>query len=621
MLARPVPIRAGRPRFPRVARRRVLRLAGLAAAAAVLAAGCATVPTVGQPRAVIGATGQNPQFVQPIPPVPRPGWKPRDIVLGFVAASASFADHYAAAKQFLSPAARSTFRLGTWPVTVVKGSLKVTTRTTGKNTMEATLPAKQLATISDIGQEVYQPASHQYSFTLAETGGQWRITHMSSQALLLSEDAFKDVYQPRNLYFWSPTNLALVPEPVFAPQQDTYAAAAAGLVTALLRTNQDRGDNERDRTWLAGATQTGFLPGTTLIGNKVTIAGQTAIVNLGGAAARATAQQVHEMAQQLVTTLTSTSYGAPAIARHVELFVNGKLLDSNEQPLLPGPAPYNGQLYYLATNGTVSVWSGHGSKAIRNPVGRGQVHFSDVAVLTEPTPGTRLLAGAVSTGASCTVYHGTLASTAPLTPTALPDLQSGPCTSVSWDSNGDIWAVTEHGIWVLPPLPAKQQFLPILSGDGGRLPLLPGDSPASYHVLSVRLAPDAVRVAMLVQVDGPDGKPGAKQVVMAAVTRTQGQFVLGSTVAVGPTLDDPSAISWLDADDLVVLAGSELYSVPVNGGAPDPITPAPGGALSVTAAGPGHIALSGGGQIWASSNLDQAMQLITPQGSSASYQE
>ena len=298
-------------------------------------------------------------------------------------------------------------------------------------------------------------------------------------------------------------------------------------------------------------------------------------------------------------------------------------MDSNEQPLLPGPAPANGQLYYLASNGTVSVWNGQVSKAIRNPVGRGQIHFSEsqLAVLTEPTPGTRLLAGAVDTGASCTVYHGTLTGTTPLTPTALPDPRSGPCTSVSWDANGDIWAVTAQGIWVLPPGQPKPRFLPILSEDGGKLPLLPGDSPASYHVLSLRLAPDAVRVAMLVQVDGPGGKPGPTQVVMAAVTNMDGQFVLGSTVAVGPTLQEPSAISWLDADDLVVLARSELYSVPVNGGAQDPITVAPGGAVSVTAAGGGHIALSSGDQIWTSSGLDQAMQPIAPEGNSAAYQE
>jgi hypothetical protein len=97
--------------------------------------------------------------------------------------------------------------------------------------------------------------------------------------------------------------------------------------------------------------------------------------------------------------------------------------------------------------------------------------------------------------------------------------------------------------------------------------------------------------------------------------------VLGSTVAVGPTLAGPSALDWLDADDLVVLAGSELYSVPVNGGAQERITPAPAGAVSVTATGTGQIALAGGDQIWVSSGLDQGMQQITAQGSNVAYQE
>jgi hypothetical protein len=602
-----------------VARRHVLRVAGLAAAVAVLAAGCATVPTVGQPRAVVGAIGQSPQFVQPIPPVPHPDWDAKNIVLGFVAASASFAGHHAAAQQFLSPAARRRFHLGRWPVTVVQGQPKVVTSKGGRNTTVVTLPTWQLATISDIGQEVYRPTKREYKFTVVKTDGRWRISNLSSPALLLSQNSFMDVYQARNLYFWSPTYLNLVPEPVFAPQQDTYAAAAASLVNALLRTNQDRGDNQHDRTWLAGATQTAFLPGTTLIGNKVDISGQTAIVNLGGAAAKASSTELSRMAQQLVTTLTSTSYGAPAIARHVDLLVNGQLVDSNEQPNLPGSAPASGLLYYLASNGTVSVWNGQSGRAIRNPVGRGQLPFTELAVLTEPTEVTRLFAGAVDSGQGCTVYHGTLAGTAPLTASALPDPLSGKCTSVSWDSQGDIWAVTGRGIWVLPP--GQQHFVPVSSEDGGSLPLLPGDSTAGYHVLSVRVAPDAVRVAMLIQLNGPASKPGPTRVVMAAVTRTQGQFVLGSTVAVGPTLADPAALSWLDPDDLVVLARSELYAVPVNGGAQDPVTPAPAGADSVTATGQGHIALAGGGQIWTSVGPDQAMQQISVQGSKAAYQE
>ncbi|MDQ2876993.1 MAG: LpqB family beta-propeller domain-containing protein, partial [Actinomycetota bacterium] len=551
-------------------------------------------------------------FVQPIPPVPQPSWGPTQIAEGFLAASASFIGKHAAAQQFLSPAARRTFPLGRWPVTVVSGPLTVSTTVLGSPTkglpvlMRVTLHTTQLATISDIGQYVYGRAQARYQFTLIRTGGQWRISSMAPQALLLTQDSFMDVYQARNLYFWSPNYLSPVPEPVFAPQQDTYAAAAASLVNALLRTSQNRAD-QQDRTWLAGATQTAFLPGTTLIGNKVTIAGQTAIVNLGGAAAKASSAELQNMAQQLIETLTSTSYSSPAIARHVQLQVNGQLRDSNEPP---SPAPAPGPLYYLASNGTVSAWNGAG-KAIRNPVGRDQIPFTEIAVLTEPTADTPLLAGAVPSDRGCGIYHGPLAGTAALTLSTVPDARSGPCTSVSWDTQGDIWAATPAGIWVLPA--GQQQFLRVIK------PLLPGDNLTAYRVLSVRVAPDAVRVAMLVQVESTASAPGGTQVVMAAVSRTQGQFGLGPTVAVGPTLADPVALSWLDPDHLVVLARSELYSVPVNGGVQGPIEPAPAGAVSVTATGPGRIALAGGGQIWTSSGLDQGM-LFAVKGTGAAYQ-
>jgi hypothetical protein len=605
-----------------VARATVLRAACLAAAAAVLAAGCATVPTVGQPRAVIGATGQIPQFVQPIPPVPEASWTPTQIVNGFVAASASFTGRHAAARQFLTPAAGRAFPLGRWPVTVVSGTGTIHTSALGLPSkgppvvMLATMTIPQLATISDIGQYVYGQAKRTFQFTLVKNDGRWRITRMSPPALLLSQDSFTDVYQPRNLYFWSPGYQSPVPEPVFAPQQDTYAAAAASLVNALLRTNQNRGVADQDRTWLAGATQTAFLPGTTLIGNKVTIAGQTAIVNLGGAAAKASSLQLQRMAEQLVTTLTSTSYSSPAIARHVQLQVNGQLRASHERPALPGPAPAPGPLYYLAPGGTVNAWSGQpgngqGGKAIRNPAGPGQLPLTQIAVLSEPTADTPLLAGAVDSARGCGIYHGPLTGTAALTLTAVPGAAAGKCTSVSWDSQGDIWAATSAGIWVLPP--GKQQFVQVSP------PPLPGDSLAAYHVLSIRVAPDAVRVAMLVQVEHSALTQAGTEVVMAAVSRTRGQFGLGSTVAVGPTLIDPMALSWLDADHLVVLASSELYSVPVNGGVQAAIDPAPTAAESVSATGPGQIALDGAGQIWTSSGLDQGI-LPAPKGNSATYQ-
>jgi hypothetical protein len=608
-----------------MARGRALRAAIVAAAAALLAAGCATVPTVGQPQAVTGATGQVPQFVQPIPPVPEAGWQPVQVVEGFLAASASFTGNHAAAQKFLTPAARRTFQPGS-AVTVVSGPLKPKTILLGPDSKgqpglhEVKVQAQQLATISDIGQYVYDPVTRTYTFTLAKVNGQWRINKLSPSALLLTQNSFTDVYQPRNLYFWDPIYSSLVPEPVFAPQQDTYAAAAANLVNALLRTNQDRASVDRT-TWLASATRTSFPAGTTLIGDKVAIAGQTAVVNLGGAAARADSDQIQQMAKQLIATLTSTSYSSPAIARHVELEVNGQVqpnvgLPGSDMGALPGSAVASAVLYYLAQDGTVTELADSVSKAIRNPPGHSQIPFTQIAVTGSP-PGSQLppepplLAGAVASGQGCGIYHGPLASSAALTLSVLP-AGSGPCTSVSWDSHDDIWAVTAAGIWMLPT--GGHQFVPV-----GR-PRLPGGSAAPYRVLSIRVAPDAVRVAMLVQVQPAGTQPDPPQVVMAAVTQTSAGYQLGPTVEVGPGLLSPVALSWLDPDHLVVLARSELYSVPVNGAAPTLLEAAPAGADSVSATGPGHIAVSGAGQIWTSTGPQPAL-LTAALGTSAAYQE
>ena len=86
---------------------------------------------------------------------------------------------------------------------------------------------------------------------------------------------------------------------------------------------------------------------------------------------------------------------------------------------------------------------------------------------------------------------------------------------------------------------------------------------------AVRVAQDGVRVAMLVQVQQSGTAAPSPQVVMAALTRTATGYQLGpTTVSVGPALAGPAALSWLDPDHLIVLARSQLYSVPVNGGAP-----------------------------------------------------
>lgn len=77
-----------------------------------------------------------------------------------------------------------------------------------------------------------------------------------------------------------------------------------------------------------------------------------------------------------------------------------------------------------------------------------------------------------------------------------------------------------------------------------------------------------------------------------------------STDAAAP----PSSLSWYDPDHLIVLAGTQLYEVPVNGGDAIAGGPVPRGAGSITSAGPGRIAAVSQGEILTSSGPQQIQQ-------------
>jgi Lipoprotein LpqB beta-propeller domain/Sporulation and spore germination len=583
-----------------------------AVAAALLAAGCATVPTVGAPQPVKSATGQAQPFVQPIPPAPAANWTPQDIVAGFLAASASLNDP-AAARRFLAASVSKTWHINS-AVTVLSGQPQLQQSRlrpndqAGASTEIATvsMTGHQLATISQNGVYINNPGSPVYTFELAQVDDQWLITGLPHPVpLLLTQSDFQQVYQPRNLYFWSPNGQVLVPEPVFAPQHDTYASVPTVLVNGLLLSS------ENQSSWLEAATTTAFPRGTTLTG--VTITGSTATVNLGGAATRAGPRQLLRMAQQVVATLTSTSYGQLPIARSVVIEINGQPQEigghqvqqpAEVQSLIPGlqsagtPTP----LYYVGADHAVSEVSAGAPARVLGPAGRGQIPFTSIAVSAGSPP---QLAGSTRAGQGCAVYYGSLAGAAALGHTTLPDPASGPCTSLSWDSEGDIWAVAGQNIWVLPP--------------GGRRPVavspppLPGSQSVSYRVLSLLVAPDGVRVAMLIRTTG-----GRREVLLTAISRSGTEVQFTTTIAVGSSVAGPTAVSWYDDDDLLVLAGSQLQEVPATGDAATPVGPVPAGTAMLTSAGPGQIATASRGWILTSSGPDQSQQRVA-KGTSPAY--
>lgn len=596
--------------------RAIATSAAAAMAAAALASACATIPAAGRPTQVTGANGQGQPFVQPVPPKPEPSWSERAIVQGFMAASASVADHHAAARAFLSKQLRKTWRPG-WAAAVLGGQPTITLGKVGpRNILGETTPVAtvtmtghQLATISNIGQYLVSPASQDYTFKLARFGKQWLITQLPepSSVLLLTQTDFEQVYQPRNLYVWSRNGQSLLPEPAFAPLEgvDANRTVATNLVTALLT-------NQPQASWLGSDTTTAFPRGTKLLGPakaQVAINGSTAVVNLSGAAAKAGPDQLAHMAAQLVTTLTSTSYAQTAISRSVVLEINGRprtimgrqvLQPDLFQPLIPGYRQPRSPLYFLESSGAISelVPGGDKPQVVQRPRDKEQSRFSVIAV--SPS-GDSQFAGAVKARNGCVIYYGALGTIATLRHAMISG--PGPCTSLSWDSQGNIWTVADQTVWVLPA--GTRQPMNVAP------PPLPGIGP--YRVLALRVAPDGVRAAMLLQRPG-----GPRQLALTAINGTGASIVFSAAVTVGASVTDPVALSWYDSDHLIVLSRSQLYEVPANGGPAIAVAGVSLNTQSVTALGPGQIATAAGGRVLTSTGPDENQEPVA-KGTSPAY--
>lgn len=590
---------------------RLVSLAAAACACAVVAAGCATIPASGPVRQVSvtpGAAGQGQAFQQLIPLPPGRAWSPDDVVSGFLAASASAADNRQIAREYLVPGLRKKWNPG-WGVTVVgnhprpypiSGYPKPMPGQPNVRTDEVKVTGQRLATLTDSGQYLRATTRGQYvgTFTLVKTRGRWLISKLPSSGLLMTEDDFLRVYQPRNLYFLSSLSShgglsrdpELVPDPVSVPQQATDTALATGLVTALLKNPVG---------WLHGAATTSFPAGTTLLG-PVRIDGPDAFVNLGGRAARATAQRRANMAAQLAWTLESGSYGPSAI-RSVVLEIDNRpqvINDSLYQRLgrysrlVPGRSTAPASLYFIGRHRSVQVLPGvgrarPGAHGAAHPV-PGQAGDENAPALSAiaVSPDHRSIAGIAARGGT-TIYAGRLRHGAPLTATSMP---GGRCTSLSWDPLGSLWAACGGTVWEMHQ---------------GNLVDLGGVSPPG-RVTAFRVAPDGVRAAMIVQAK-KRGRPG---LWLGAINR-QGQVVrIGATVTIGASIPKPEAVSWLDPDDVVVLAGArsgtQLWKVPVNGGRPTRIVAEPT-VTSITA---------GNSEVAASSSSSGSIMTSTTAGAS-----
>jgi Lipoprotein LpqB beta-propeller domain/Sporulation and spore germination len=541
-----------------------------------LAAGCAAVPTSGLLQTTNlpsgnGGVQQGSDCCGLIMRPPEPGWGPQQIVLNFILASADFGDHHAVARRYLTPAASKAWLPGPGPaVTVIADPPKPIFAhhpVSPSDTAVVQISVQELGHVTASGQ--YIPARRgqaglQQEFGLQRVHHQWRITNLPSSGvnrpsneLLLTKDLFQLAYQPRNLYYLEPVGKQqLVPDAVFVPV-DT-ADPANDLVRALLPSPQG---------WLAPGVLSAFPPAARLVRPvSVPPGSKTAIVELSLPKSAVTPSALSQMSAQLVWTLTSTSYGSTPI-QAVKLVVNGRAwtppgassaVQAQSNYHQPALRPRGGQsLYFLTTAGAARKLTPPGtSAALPGEAGAGSIQLASIAV----SPDGHYLAGLAGPPSAATLYTEDLAAAAKqhanAAARALHSRLSGVrLTSMSWDRHDNLWVAGAVGhrakVWILP--------------DGGGAPQRVGLPAHTGPITALRVAPDGVRLAMITK-PPPSSGP---EMWLTAIVNTNGQYTLSSPAKIGADLVAPSALSWYDADHLVVVnqstAGPQLEQVPVDG--------------------------------------------------------
>jgi hypothetical protein len=558
-------------------------------AAAALASGCSVIPAGNgpQPASVPGPpAGGGPCCGLLVRP-PQAGWLAPQVVSNFLLASAIVAHNYQAAREYLTGDAVKSWHPGAGVIILAKEPSLYEqpahgiTEPGGKQSVQVT--GQELARLSSTGQYSPAPGGAQApteEFTLRSVNGILKIDGLSSgnkpsRELLLTNDLFRLVYAPRNLYYLGGRNGQLLPYPVYVPSQGTGPAAT--LVRDLI--NGPSG-------WLQGAAWTAFPPRSHLAGPIQVFpgpsGGRTALVNIA-VPPHSVGLDERAIAHQVVATLTSSSYGTP-LFRAVKIEINGRLWppqhpgqalgQSFYQRYIPH-APARTKAYYLSQDGglrTLAAGSVRATPVLRAS-GTRQVALSRIAV----SPRGNLLAGLG--GPANTLYTASLVTSKDGQRRTLGQLHAQPAgssfTSLSWDNLGDLWVTGrfhhKQGVWVL------------LGGQTPAVPVQP--PPGADQVTALRVAPDGNRVAMIVR------SGTSVQLELAAIRHDSNGFWLTSTTQLGPSLPALTALTWFGEDHLLVVtgsgSGSQLWEVPVNGGSPTSLVKTPG-IVTVTAAGPGN---------------------------------
>lgn len=549
-------------------------------------AGCSGLPTTSNVQPGRAIDNHAPPTVGNIEyPGPATGASQKDIVGGFLDATAGTNQNYERAREYLTKQARDSWVPRT--VAVTSGSRDLTA--SGGNHISATADSDAELDAQAHLTEQPEGATTTADFGLSKVGGEWRISKLPADfGLWMNVDQFKRIYQPQEVYYAAATGHTLVPDTQWYTQTGLVSSLAAAVVRGA-------------PSWMQGMTLAALPKGSELAGSSVSIDNDgVASVNVSKEVLAATSTQRTALWASMLATL-----GQVSEVRRVVVLVGGARLQAPNLPRNPGaPSDFG----YAAVSGNPAQLVGRTSEThlqwmdagdsgadLRNqshskgrpalPVinhnwyrlavsGDGkQVAAIDGANAVLG----RWLNGHLSriTGFGTDLVAPSFSTTRVEASDAVNELwvagRSTPKDSGGKSASGTLWVVDAE----LPVADAQPQ--PI---DAAWL--------KSKRITAIRLSPDGERIAVAVRTAG-----GAAQVYVAGVVRGKKGHAQSLTkpLRVAPSVTNVRDVGWIDYVTLAVLCddrvtgGVEPMSVPI-GGLSSGLGETPGGThLVATGAG------------------------------------
>lgn len=519
-------------------------------------AGCAGIPDSGPVTKVNAARGGDQSTVRYSPTGPAKNASPQDIVRGYLDAMLAYPVTTGTAASFLTSDAARDWKssAGVKVYAEPQVSTPVVKDNAGnvdKPTVDIDLEVVEDASLDRQGRFERVNARKQFSFRLARTKGQWRITN-PQPGFLVNRKFFSDYYRPFNDYFFDKPGKRLVADPIYLPVGDQLSTS---LISSLTIGPQD----------LLHKTARTYAPEGTLLRTSVPLRddGLAEVQfrdDLGGLSSSAQ----ERFSAQVVWTLRQVDQvtGVRITGGDNVLSPGNRGIQSINSWASFGPRFGDGGFYGVQRGRIVEV-TGRDVAPVDGPWGRNARKAAEIAVDSDQLVVVGNDRATLTTGSLDKTKVSTFSGKRFLRPIQ--------------DDEGNVWGMDR---------PGSDMRLRLLEGKKFRQ--IPIGLLAKFRVISFALSPDGSRYAVIADVGG------TAQVYAGAVLRNAQDAVasLGDPVLLQPNGADftsPRSISWATATTVTFLAddnvaGTQVFESRIDGSSSSGGTASSGSLLPDVAA-------------------------------------